>query len=110
MLLRYFEHPAYVAIALVAIVVVAALSWRARRVRRARCLVLRIAPCRWPIGRALAVFFAFVSLALAAAGPRTGGTATVATARGFDVAIVIDGSRSMLAKDTMPDRFIRAKE
>ncbi len=48
--------------------------------------------------------------AIASAGPRWGGSESVATATGHDIVAVVDISRSMAARDAMPDRIGRARE
>ena len=104
-----FQHPAWLILAAAAVVGLAVLAWRARRVRAHRCRLLGVTVARWSRSRILALAGALVLLTVAAVGFRTGWS-SVATAAGHDVAIVIDASRSMLAKDAMPDRLTRAKD
>ncbi len=58
--------------------------------------------------RGLAVL-SFSLLVIAAAGPEVGGRTELLPQRGLDVLFVIDVSRSMRARDVLPDRLERAK-
>jgi Ca-activated chloride channel family protein len=48
-------------------------------------------------------------LALALARPQFGSTTDIAKKRGLDIVVALDFSKSMLARDTKPDRLTRAK-
>jgi len=48
-------------------------------------------------------------LALALARPQFGSTTDIARKRGLDIVVALDFSKSMLARDTKPDRLTRAK-
>lgn len=52
---------------------------------------------------------AFAFLVVAAAGPQVGDKIELLPSRGLDVLFVIDVSRSMRARDVLPDRLERAK-
>ena len=107
-----FDAPVALALApLVAIAVWLAAAW-ARRVRIGRA-------ARWSAesaGRARAAGrFGSAAIALAAllcagalAGPRWGRERVVAEARGLNLILVVDISRSMLAEDVSPSRLGRA--
>src|SRR5262249_5562219 len=58
--------------------------------------------------RALAIF-AVAMFAVAGAGPEVGGKTVLLPQRGLDVLFVVDVSRSMRARDVLPDRLERAK-
>lgn len=96
---------------------VGALAWRARNRRRQSLARLGdatflqsqiVQPVRlqWRVaGWALVLTL----LALAAAGPRWGAGPPPDTKPGCDAMLVVDVSRSMLARDALPDRLTRAK-
>jgi Ca-activated chloride channel family protein len=71
-------------------------------------LALGISPARraWRRGLAIACF---VFVVLAAAGPQLGDRIELLPQRGLDVLFVLDVSRSMRARDVLPDRLERAK-
>lgn len=90
-------------------------AWRRSRALRAfaaeRLLRTLAPPFRW--SRALLrlglVTAALAGLVVAASGPRWGvGEQRVAT-RGIDIMVLLDVSRSMLARDIAPNRLARAK-
>ncbi|MFL5330157.1 MAG: VWA domain-containing protein [Gemmataceae bacterium] len=110
MLVRYFEHPWWLIAGIAAMLLIVALASRSRRLRRSRCDTLGIAPASQSWLGGLAFLLAIAFLATAAAGPRLSATMQTATAAGYDLAIVLDVSRSMSAKDAMPDRLARAEE
>jgi Ca-activated chloride channel family protein len=110
MLARYFEQPWWLVAGIAAMLLLAVLAWRSRRLRRYRCEILGIAPAPRSWVRGLAFLLAIALFSTAAAGPRLSATMQTATAAGYDLAIVIDVSRSMAAKDAMPDRLGRAQE
>ncbi len=60
--------------------------------------------------QAFAFTTALLMFTIAAAGPRWGAPESVATATGHDIVVVVDISRSMTARDAMPDRIGRARE
>ncbi len=60
----------------------------------------------WRRGLAVGALALFV---VAAAGPEVGGKTVLLPQRGLDVLFVIDVSRSMRARDVLPDRLERAK-
>ncbi|HEY4220632.1 MAG TPA: VWA domain-containing protein [Myxococcota bacterium] len=60
----------------------------------------------WRRGLALTALFLVV---IAAAGPEAGGKTVLLPQRGLDVLFVVDVSRSMRARDVLPDRLERAK-
>ena len=60
----------------------------------------------WRRGLALC---AFVLLVIAAAGPQWGSSTVLLPHQGLDVLFVVDVSRSMRARDVLPDRLERAK-
>ncbi|MBI1945376.1 MAG: VWA domain-containing protein [Deltaproteobacteria bacterium] len=60
----------------------------------------------WRRGLALA---AFALLVVAAAGPQWGSSTILLPHQGLDVLFVVDVSRSMRARDVLPDRLERAK-
>lgn len=72
---------------------------------------LRIAALGWtrPIVRLTLVSLALVLLVAAIIGPRAGDVEQVVMKRGIDVMVLLDVSRSMLARDLSPDRLERAK-
>jgi Ca-activated chloride channel family protein len=104
-----FERPTWLIATGVVIAALAVLAWRARRSRAQRCRTLGVAANPWSRSRVFSIVAALVLLAGAAVGFRFANS-PVATAAGYDIAFVIDISRSMLAKDAMPDRITRAKE
>jgi Ca-activated chloride channel homolog len=62
-----------------------------------------------PWGRAAAVLAGVTCLVLAAAGPRWGAYFEEVSARGVDLFVLLDVSRSMQAEDVAPNRLERAK-
>ncbi|GAB4288679.1 MAG: VWA domain-containing protein [Myxococcota bacterium] len=54
-------------------------------------------------------FISFALLVVAVARPQWGGEAKLVKGRGVDIMLVLDISRSMLARDIKPDRFTRAR-
>ncbi len=99
-----------------ALTVLAALAWR----RRQRALAqlgpmtavraLASARNRLRTVRSVCWGLCLVALALAVAGPRWGRTQEQDFAPGRDLVAVLDLSRSMLARDVLPNRCERAKE
>lgn len=71
-------------------------------------LALGVSDARRAWRRSLAIA-SFALLVLAAAGPESGGQTELLPQRGLDVLFVIDVSRSMRARDVLPDRLERAK-
>jgi Ca-activated chloride channel family protein len=71
-------------------------------------LAFGVSPARRAWRRGLAIA-SFALLIIAAAGPESGGTTELLPQRGLDVLFVIDVSRSMRARDVLPDRLERAK-
>jgi len=89
------------------------LIWAARRaraaVRRFRGAASGEGSRRGAAGRSGAIGGAIALLAVAAAGPQHSPEPVTETARGREVAFLIDVSRSMLARDLTPNRLERAK-
>jgi Ca-activated chloride channel family protein len=117
MLTRFFSAPALLA-ALAVLPALGLLALLARR-RRRRLLVrlglpgavsahVERPPGRWRAGAGWVLGLTF--LALGAAGPHWGSGPPPPTAPGRDVVVVLDLSRSMLARDALPSRLGRAKE
>jgi Ca-activated chloride channel family protein len=67
-----------------------------------------VSPLRRRLRRALAVTAVTLAL-IAAATPRCGGRTILVPQKGLDVLFVVDVSRSMRARDVLPDRLERAK-
>lgn len=109
-ILRYFEHPLWLAIALAGGMMLCVMAWRAGRIRQQSCDRLRIKFVSKPRTKLVTVAAALCLFSVAAAGPRWRNLAMTETAHVADVAIVIDASRSMLAMDAMPNRLDRARE
>ncbi len=61
------------------------------------------------VARAVWVTIAVALLALALARPQAGGRAKLEKQRGLDLVVVLDFSKSMLARDVYPSRLERAK-
>lgn len=74
-------------------------------------LLSRIAPpAGWlrPLARMTLLCLALASLTVAIAGPRWGQSEQTVVQRGIDVIVLLDVSRSMLARDIAPNRLERA--
>lgn len=107
-------------LALLAAVPLLLLLWARDENRRARrlailvdsgllsSLALGVSDARRAWRRGLAIA-AFALLVVGAAGPESGGQTELLPQRGLDVLFVIDVSRSMRARDVLPDRLERAK-
>ncbi|HEV8323406.1 MAG TPA: VWA domain-containing protein [Myxococcota bacterium] len=92
------------------------LEARARRAALARlgdrALVARLTDDAAPgrrIWKAVLTLGGVALLALALARPQFGSTTEIAKKRGLDIVVALDFSKSMLARDTKPDRLTRAK-
>jgi Ca-activated chloride channel family protein len=117
MLMRFFTTPVLLA-ALAALPALGLLALLARRGRRRLLARLGLPGAvgahvdrprgRWRAGVGWALGLA--ALAVGAAGPRWGSGPPPPTAPGRDIAVVLDLSRSMLARDALPSRLGRAKE
>ncbi len=89
--------------------------WRRRRALRAFAdapLLPRLAPpAGWmrPLARVALVALALVFLVAALVGPRWGQQTQALLRRNVDVMVLLDVSRSMLARDIAPNRLERAK-
>jgi Ca-activated chloride channel family protein len=117
MLPRFFTAPALLAALAVlpALGVLALVARRRGRRRLARlgppaALAAQVErpPGRWRVGLGWGLGLAF--LAFGAAGPRWGQGPPPPTAPGRDIVVLLDLSRSMLARDALPSRLGRAKE
>jgi Ca-activated chloride channel family protein len=107
-LIHVFERPTWLAV-LPVIAVILALNWLwARRNTKQfpNCLLSRPNRSLSPIALALAMAL----FTLAAAGPRGDEGELIALASGQDIVAVVDLSRSMTARDAMPDRVGRSNE
>jgi Ca-activated chloride channel homolog len=104
-----------VLVALAAIPILGILAWRSRRVGRRSLAtlgspaLLRIVDRGRPILRGLGWSLAIALLALTAAGPRWGDGPPPPVQPGCDVVLAVDVSRSMLARDALPNRLERGK-
>lgn len=113
-----FDHPAYL-FGLLLVPVLAAFFAVALRARRLALVKLlgedsreRLTQMAGRDRRAIEAALAVLTVALvvtALAGPRWGVEKNQLKRSGVDIAIVIDGSRSMLAQDVAPSRLERAK-
>jgi Ca-activated chloride channel family protein len=86
--------------------------FRRRAIERLGPGASRLATDRSPVAsvsRAVLLFLGFALLILSAARPQEAGQARPAKARGVDVVLALDISRSMLAQDVRPSRLERAK-
>jgi Ca-activated chloride channel family protein len=106
---RDSSWPLLLAVALAGLALVALLRkrWALRRLTDAPQLLLR----RWvPWVRAAILVLAAALLGIVLLGPQWGFTAEeLPPARGRDVLLILDLSRSMLAEDVAPNRLARAK-
>src|SRR5688572_17870707 len=113
-----FASPLLLSLLVLAPVLLALWS-RAERVRDARLaklvdaglvptVVVGVAPGLRAWKHALAVL-AYVCFVVAAAGPQVGGRTVLLPRKGLDVLFVVDVSRSMRARDVLPDRLERTK-
>ena len=119
-LLRIFDEPAFLVLALVLPLLVALLvarAWRERRRRLGRLgspeIVARLVPpvvLRTPRSRAVLLALAALCGAVAFAGPRWGTEATVVRGEGIDLVFALDASLSMMAEDERPSRLERMKQ
>lgn len=85
---------------------------RAMRVFAALCVLSRIAPpTGWgrPLLRLGLATLCLLALTAAIMGPRWGQSEEKVVKRGIDVLVLLDVSRSMLARDIAPNRLERAK-
>ncbi len=89
--------------------------WRRRRAMRAfadvRLLGAIAPPVSWSRGllRIGLIGLALASLVVAVMGPRWGERTETVVKRGIDIMVLLDVSRSMLARDIAPNRLERAK-
>ncbi|MCD6326363.1 VWA domain-containing protein [bacterium] len=105
-------------IPLVVVLLVLLVRWATRRRQRALArfanapvldgLLSSVNPSRQKL-RAALIIIAIALVLLALARPRYGEREVQLSARGVDVVILLDTSRSMLAEDIGPNRFERAK-
>jgi Ca-activated chloride channel homolog len=111
-------RPAYLALCGVgALVGALALILALRRSSRVRALlserlVGKLAPgiSRWrPATQGSLYGLGLILLGMALAQPQCGSTSELAKRRGIDVVVVLDASKSMLARDVQPSRLERAK-
>jgi Ca-activated chloride channel family protein len=119
-ILRYFDRPWALALAIVlpALTAVLVRVWHRRREERLARLgtpsmVGRLVPkpaLRRPGQRALLLGGAALLAGVAAAGPRWGSEATVVQGEGIDLVLALDASLSMLATDERPNRLERMKQ
>jgi Ca-activated chloride channel family protein len=90
-------------------------TWQRRRALRrfaaARLLPALAPPVGWfrPLVRLACVVVTLTALVAALLGPRWGEAAQTVVRRNIDVLVLLDVSRSMLARDIAPDRLERAK-
>jgi Ca-activated chloride channel homolog len=106
-LIDSFERPMWLAVIPIVAALLAVMWVVARRVP------VRLGPTIFQPKRSLSSIVLTLAIALfavAAAGPRWGDAASVAIASGRDIVAVVDLSRSMTARDAMPDRIGRANE
>lgn len=99
-------------LALVALVPIAGLWWSFLRLRREKKLSIMSSSFRKDSTSRFQSFFMLAGLflvLLAAARPQWGRTNQKFTARSRNVVVAIDVSRSMLARDVLPNRLERAK-
>jgi len=92
--------------------VIAILRRRAALARAAGALGARVAPTAGSARPAARLSLSAAGLALLALGlarPQCGSRVELAKRTGVDVVVVLDASRSMLARDVAPDRLGRAK-
>lgn len=91
------------------------LSWKKRTAARMgdpgliRQLIGNFSPSRFMI-KAIAAILAFGVIILAAANPQKPGAMENVQRKGVDVMLVLDVSKSMLAKDIKPSRLDKAKQ
>ena len=88
-----------------------ALTRRAARRFAGEWLVERLVPqpsMRWTVVRTIAILAGVAMLIVALARPRFGVVIEEVRARGIDIVILLDVSRSMLAEDVAPNRLRRA--
>lgn len=113
-----FDHPRYLLLlAVVGAVGLAGVygAWQRRRALCAfaaeRLLPTLAPPFRWrrALARTGLVSCALGGMVVAAAGPRWGVGEQRVVTRGIDIMVLLDVSRSMLAKDIAPNRLERAK-
>jgi Ca-activated chloride channel family protein len=106
----WFERPTWLwwLLPMLAMTVFIYLGGRREGKRRREALAVDAPPLSWI--RALLATIGACLLLVAAAGPRWGAASDVATAHRGDVMLVLDVSRSMLARDAMPDRLLRGVE
>lgn len=104
-----FAHPHLVAWVLAPIVVAGFVIWTRAARADGRAAFSRSARgnTMWPAG-ALRAVFAAIAFAVAAAVPQWGHGWVETPARGLDVVVVLDASKSMRARDLAPSRLERA--
>jgi Ca-activated chloride channel family protein len=91
-------------------------SWRVKQnliaqfvpTRLLSTLTVGVSPSRQKL-RLTMLMVAVAAIFLALAGPQFGFTWEEASQRGLDIVVVLDTSRSMLAKDVVPNRIEKAK-
>ncbi len=109
-----WEQPWWFA-ALLILPLLAALHWRSRRLREFAVsqiggdLSKRLAAATNDSGPTLLLLAGLACLIVAAARPRFGEAMQETVARGADIIVALDVSRSMLAQDVAPNRLARAK-
>src|SRR5205814_290587 len=106
-------HLSWIVMALLAVGVLG--IWQRRRgLRRfaSAALLARLSPpLGWvrPVIRLALIAISLACMAFAIGGPRWGETEQEVVRRNIDVMILLDVSRSMLARDLQPNRLTRAK-
>lgn len=91
------------------------LRWKRKTIGRigdptlVKQLVKNFSPFRF-LAKAVLVILAFVAVVIGAANPQRPGSTQKVNRQGVDVMLVLDVSKSMLARDIRPSRLERAKE
>ena len=111
-----WAHPHFLWLLLAVVVLIGLTFWWRRAARRSRAAVGAGVPHltaavghKRTILRAVLLWSGFTLLIFALAGPRWGAGDEVQSQTGADVLLILDCSRSMLAKDIHPDRLEAAR-